>query len=106
MIELSSSSSPSSSAYASMGLVPSPPRTVCSSPNTTKSLAIPRLTKYSCQEIEKLKHKYRLQQTDCLTHWQRLLQSYRVDILSYLRRSTEQINDHVVINRYLDPQMS
>ncbi|CAF0873734.1 unnamed protein product [Rotaria sp. Silwood1] len=79
MIELSSAST--SSSFPSMGLVSSPPRSVCSTTNTSNSPNVvvqKRLHKFSCSEIEKLKQKYRIQHTSCFTHLQTLLNKNRI----------------------------
>lgn len=79
MIELSSASS--SSSFSTMGLVSSPPRSVCSTTNASNSPSVvvqTRLRKFSCPEIEKLKQKYRIQHTSCFTHLQTLLNKHRV----------------------------
>lgn len=84
MIELSASTA--SSTFAPMGLVSSPTRSVSSS---TSTVVVPaRLHKYPCQELDKLKHKYRLQHTSCLTHLQTLLSKHRVRRASAIGRAT------------------
>jgi len=79
MIELSSATT--STSFSSMGLVPSPPRSVCSTTNSSNSPTVvvqTRLHKFPCQEIEKLKQKYRIQHTSCFTHLQTLINKHRV----------------------------
>lgn len=76
MIELSSSAT--STSFPSMNLVSSPPRSVCSTTNSSVVVQT-RLHKYPCQEIDKLKQKYRIQHTSCFTHLQTLLNKNRVD---------------------------
>ena len=81
MIELSSASS--TSTFPSMGLVSSPQRPVCPTTSSNASGIRPtpsptRLTKFPCQDLEKLKHKFRLQHTSCLTQIQILIQKHRV----------------------------
>jgi hypothetical protein len=65
-----------------MSLVPSPPRSICSTTNssTTNSTVVvqTRLPKFPCQEIEKLKQKYRMQHTSCFTHLQTLIHKHRI----------------------------
>ncbi|CAF1406444.1 unnamed protein product [Adineta ricciae] len=79
MIELSSSTN--SSSFPSMSLVSSPPRSVCSTTNATNNptVVVPtRLHKFPCQDIEKLKQKYRIQHTSCFTHFQNLINKHRI----------------------------
>jgi hypothetical protein len=76
MIELSSATT--STSFSSMTLVPSPPRSVCSTTNNSTVVVQTRLHKYPCQDIDKLKQKYRLQHTSCFTHLQSLINKHRV----------------------------
>ncbi len=79
MIELSSATT--SSSFPSMGLVSSPPRSVCSTTNSSNNPTVvvqTRLHKFPCQEIDKLKQKYRIQHTSCFTHLQTLINKHRV----------------------------
>jgi len=79
MIELSSATT--SPSFSSMTLVPSPPRSVCSTTNSSNNSTVvvqTRLHKYPCQDIDKLKQKYRLQHTSCFTHLQSLINKHRV----------------------------
>lgn len=76
MIELSSSTT--STSFSSMNLVPSPSRSICSTTNNSNVVVQTRLHKYPCQDIEKLKHKYRIQHTSCFTHIQSLLNKNRI----------------------------
>jgi hypothetical protein len=79
MIELSSATT--SNSFSSMGLVPSPPRSVCSTTNSSTNSTVvvqTRLHKFPCPEIDKLKQKYRLQHTSCLTHLQTLINKHRI----------------------------
>lgn len=81
MIELSSS--PTSPSFSSMNLVSSPARTVCSTTNSSTNSNVvvqTRLHKYPCQDIDKLKNKYRNQHTSCFTHLHNLLQKNRLAI--------------------------
>lgn len=71
MIELSSATS-STPTYSS------PSRTVCSTTNSSTVVPSTRLRKYSCQDIEKLKQKYRIQHTSCFTHLQTLINKHRI----------------------------
>jgi hypothetical protein len=75
MIELSSGTT--SSSFPSIGLVSSPPRSVCSTTNSAVVVQT-RLHKFPCQEIEKIKQKYRIQHTSCFTHLQTLINKHRV----------------------------
>ena len=79
MIELSSAATTTSTkSYPTMNLVSSPPRSVCST-STNSSVVVPtRLRKFPCQDIEKLKQKYRIQHTSCLTHLQSLINKHRI----------------------------
>lgn len=79
MIELSSATT--STSFSSMSLVSSPPRSVCSTTNSSSNPTVvvqTRLSKFPCQEIEKLKQKYRIQHTSCLTHLQTLINKHRI----------------------------
>jgi hypothetical protein len=79
MIELSSATT--STSFSSMGLVSSPPRSVCSTTNSSNNPTVvvqTRLHKFQCQEIDKLKQKYRIQHTSCLTHLQTLINKNRI----------------------------
>ena len=88
MIELSSGNS--SSSFPSMSLVNSPSRTLCSPPatNNANGLLATRPAKFPCPEIDKLKQKYRLQHTSCLTHLQSLIHKHRVALLFPLSLSS------------------
>lgn len=89
MIELSSGTS--SSSFPSMSLVNSPSRSLCSPPATSSNgnalLPPTRPTRFPCPEIDKLKQKYRLQHTSCLTHLQSLIHKHRVFTFLSLSRS-------------------
>ena len=79
MIELSSATS--SSSFSSMSLVSSSSRSICSNTNSSSNSNVvlqAHLHKFSCQEIERLKQKYRVQHTSCFTHLQTLLNRNRV----------------------------
>ena len=82
MIELSSAST--SSKFPPMGLVASPPRSVCPPATNSNGILSSRMTKFPCQDIEKLKQKYRLQHTSCLTHLQSLIHKHRVNSFLFL----------------------
>lgn len=99
MIELSSATA--STSFSPMGLVPSPPRSVCSTTNSSVVVQT-RLHKFPCQEIDKLKQKYRIQHTSCFTHLQTLLNKHRVFV--FLRKNFSKIKKKTfVIN--LDTKM-
>lgn len=71
MIELSSATN-STPSYSS------PSRSICSTTNSPPVVPPTRLRKYSCQDIEKLKQKYRIQHTSCFTHLQTLISKHRI----------------------------